>query len=266
MESNMKYFLLLVLLVGQIAWPQIKTGTVMYADFSQDEITISADSRMNIPETGGHDDTECKISAFGDKFAFAMAGAVKSSGESGWNGHTIARKIWQSESTKTDAAKLVISVSDRWVTAMEDVYRAPEVIRKLRKHMPDSGTIANGIFIATDTSGNLIVRAMNIWLDLPLFDLTGFVHLLHSGDFLSVGHSLGAGLDEVVDEFQEQSSARAKEYIEWFRTQLASMTPSQRRATVATKFIELSTLLHPRNSEMGFPIDVLQLRKTTGIH
>jgi hypothetical protein len=195
-----------------------------------------------------------------------MAGAAKAGGEGGWNGHATARQIWRSESTKTDAAQLVLSVSDKWVTAMEDTYRPPKVIKQLRKHLPDRGTIANGVFAATDNSGNLIVRAMNIWLELPLFDLTGSAHLLHSGDYLSGGHSLGGGLDEVIDEFQAQSSTRAREYIEWFHTQLSSMSPSQRRATFAAKFIELSILLHPRNSEIGFPIDVLQLRRTTGIH
>src|ERR1039457_2453588 len=50
----------LLLLPVSIAWPQIKTGTVIYADLAKDEFTVAADSRM-IFSAGGHDDTECKI-------------------------------------------------------------------------------------------------------------------------------------------------------------------------------------------------------------
>ena len=261
----MKYFLTLLVLSGKMAWPQVETGSVLYVDFSQDEVTIAADSRMTVPTTGGHDDTECKISAFGDKFVFAMAGAVKFSGDNGWDAHVIARRIWQSEIAENDAAKLVISVSDKWVAEMENIYRKPDVIRQLRKHVSDSGVIANATFAASDKSGNLIARAVNIWFDLPLFDSKGTISVSHEGEYLAVGKSIGAGLDEIIDEFQERSSTRAREYIQWFAPQLSGMSPSQRHAAIASKFIELSILLHPRNAELGFPIDILQLVRTTGV-
>ena len=55
------------------ATAQVKTGTVLYVDLSKDEFIVAADSRW-IFLGGNHDDTECKIQAFGNQFVFSMAG------------------------------------------------------------------------------------------------------------------------------------------------------------------------------------------------
>src|SRR5258708_19739793 len=62
-----------VLLLSPIsaATAQVKTGTVLYVDLSKDEFIVAADSRW-IFLGGNHDDTECKIQAFGNQFVFSM--------------------------------------------------------------------------------------------------------------------------------------------------------------------------------------------------
>jgi len=55
------------------ATAQVKTRTVLYVDLSKDEFKVAGD-RRSIFLGGNHDDTECKILAFGNQFVFSMAG------------------------------------------------------------------------------------------------------------------------------------------------------------------------------------------------
>src|SRR6266852_284041 len=85
-----------LLFLAPIAWSQLKTGTVIYVDLAKNEFTFAADSRLTMTN-GGHDDTECKILAFGNQFALAMSGVVK---VANWDAHAVARRIWTEESAK----------------------------------------------------------------------------------------------------------------------------------------------------------------------
>jgi hypothetical protein len=76
---------------------------------------------------------------------------------------------------------------------------------------------------------------------------------------------LWTGLLEIAQEFGDQKSERAKNYMTWFSDQISEQTAPKQRAMTAAKLVELSILLHPKNAELGFPIDVLQLNKTTGV-
>ena len=72
------------------------------------------------------------------------------------------------------------------------------------------------------------------------------------------------GLSEIVDEFISKKTDRSKAFRAWYATRISAMTQSEQRAEIASKYIELSVLLHPKNVELGFPIDVLQLRPVKG--
>jgi hypothetical protein len=261
-EFKVKRFIVaLLLLPVYVAWPQIEAGSVVYVDFAKDEVTIAADSRMNL-SSGGHDDTECKISAFGDQFVFAMAGVVR--GEK-WNAHAVARQLWEAESKlEADPVKLVPAVADKWATRMEEIYRQqPNTISTIRKLGTEA--LANGIFAATNNGGNLVVHVTNIDFDLRLFDSKNLVRLWHDGRNIPPGTSASGGLDEILGEFLAQSSTRAKDYWKGFIPQISNMTKSQQRASISSKLIELSIRLHPQNDQLGFPVDVLQLRPKTGV-
>lgn len=261
------FLLALLVLCWQTAWPQVKAGTVIFVDFAKDEITVASDSRTILPEIEGHDDTECKISAFGDKFIFALAGMAKKNDPGGWNGHLIARKIWESESaSKTDAAELVLSVSEKWTIAMDEIYGNPEIVRTKRHYQPDNAIFANSFFAATDKTGKLVVRGVDISFDLPLFDSTGKIRLIHTPNAVREGGSGSAGHDEIIGEFMSQSTPRAAEFMRWWVPQISTFSRSAKRAAVASKLIELSILLHAHQEELGFPIDVVQLRPRAGVH
>lgn len=262
--AKMKLLPFLVLLISQFAWAQFKSGTVVYVDFAQDELTVAADSRMNIA-SGGHDDSECKISAFGSKFLFSMAGAARI-GQ--WNAHSAAREVWKRESkSKSDDATLLPRTVNGWIEVAKPIYATPDLIAEIRKHMSsgDDPVVATAFFAAVDKSGRLKASAVNINFDLPLFDSTGEVKLISNANGIPADSSFSMGHDDVVIEFRHDTTQRAKEYMNWFRRRIAALPPHRQRAELASKYIELSILLHPKNNELAFPIDVLQLR-ADGLH
>jgi hypothetical protein len=155
-EAKMKLLIFLAISLNQLAWSQLQTGTVIYINFAQGEVTISADSRMNIV-AGGHDDTECKISAFGSKFVFSMAGAARIDQ---WNAHSVAREIWERESKIHFDATLLARTVKGWIEAVEPIYGIH--VAEIRKHMNsgDAPVIATAFFAAADKAGTIKVQAV----------------------------------------------------------------------------------------------------------
>jgi hypothetical protein len=101
---------------------------------------------------------------------------------------------------------------------------------------------------------------VDIEFDSALFDSTSQIRITDRSGTVPEGFSGGTGYAEVVLEFMNRTSPRAKDYMNWFMTRIAKMPPSKQTAELASKFIELSILLHPKNSELAFPVDVVQLK------
>jgi hypothetical protein len=244
---------------------QVKTGTVVYIDLSKDEFTVAADSR-SIFLDGSHDDTECKILAFGNQFVFSMAGIVENQH---WDAHLVARSVWQTESLKEfDPVKLVRIVGEKWATEMEANYGEVTVInniRQMRAKDSETGVLATAVFLATNDLGEMIAYAVEIGYDPTVFTSENLVRVHHDGFVLNAPITISGGRDEIVREFNSQSSERARKYFGWFNPTITNLPTSQRHALVASKLIELSILLHPQANELGFPIDVLQLRPKSGV-
>ncbi len=262
---------LIVLLATPFLWAQAETGTVTYIEWwKTDLLTFAADSRSVRRELGDNADERCKISAFGSQFVFMAGGftAVGVNADSGWDAHAIARQVWQTEHKSiTDASKLVSAVADKWTVRMEELYRKPGVVEDERKNLPEGAdpVLIGAFFAATDPTGGMAVKSVEIFYDLKLLDSTGKVKLLPKQDVLHEDHWNVDGDKAVVLEFKNATSARAAEYMRWFAPQLSKVPVNEQRAAYASKFIELSILLHPRNFELGFPIDVLQLHRKTGV-
>jgi len=270
----MKQIILLFLLYGKMAWPQVESGTVIFVHFSQNDVTMSADSRTNL-STGEHNDNECKLSAFGDKFVFSMAGVVKQTAkenaQGSWGGHAIARRIWESESKiETDAEKLVSAVSAKWVTEMEKIYKDPKFMRGHVREAPGVEVLANAFFAATDKIG-ISAKAVNIGFDLPLFNRTGWsVRFVNDiPESIPQNSWRAGGHGEIITEFMAPPpiSQRAVPFAKEFRTVNPILGPRSREqtASMAMKLIELSVELHPQRDELGLPVDVLQLQRGTGV-
>jgi hypothetical protein len=260
MEPKMKLSVLFIVLLAELAWPQVEAGTVLYSNISQNELTVAADSRT-VFDIGKYEDTECKISAFGSQFVFAMAGIARRDSENviQWDAHSVARGIWKREAKIDPADNLVTRVADDWVVEMAKLYSDPWVAQVVSKRNAD-GTFANALFAATGKSGKLTVEAIDIGFDRPLFNLTHEIRVTHDSVVMREGDSVFGGYDRTANEFARESTQRARDYMNWFKTRISGMGRSTQRAELASKFVELSILLDADNSELGFPVDVLQLR------
>jgi hypothetical protein len=261
----MKSVIAMIALWGGMAWPQLQAGSVIFLDFEKEGITLSSDSKTVSVET--HEvRSECKISAFGDKFAFQIAGLIKDASPNGWDVRLIARKIWKSESLhESDAAKLVQTVSDKWIAETRNIYSDPEYIRHKRHSHPESPVIANVVFAATDDNGHLALRAINVIFDVRTFDSTGTVRPAYLAKDVSSGEWLSAGSNDIIMEFMPRISQRAKEYMSRWDARTAKLGTSARQAALAREMIELSIRLHPHPDDIGPPVEVLQIIPKTGV-
>jgi hypothetical protein len=260
MEMKMK-LLMVLLILAQCASAQIESGSVVVVDRQQGKLTVAADSRLTT-DTGKYQDTECKIFAFGPKFIFTMAGVISIASVK-WTAPSSAREIWERESNIPSNIPLLQRVANKWIEGAEKAYRAPGVVPDVRKHT--TGVIVNAFFAEIDQSGKLQTDAVDIDFDRKLFDATGKVHISHDSEALRENSTLVGGLGEIVDEFNQQTSLRAKSYMPWFKAHIADLPLDKQHAELASKFVELSILLHPRRKELGFPIDVLQFQEGTGV-
>lgn len=181
----MKCILSFVMIMCHIAWPQIRSGTVVYYDFAQDEITFSADSRSVELGGGSQVDTHCKISAFGDRFVFMATGFTTDINRVHgvvWSAHVQARAAWvRAAAFNNDVSSLVARVSTEWAAAVESHFANPDLIKALRARLAqaEEPIIVGGLFAATDVSGRLTLTSVEVLVDLPFFDSTGQVRLRH---------------------------------------------------------------------------------------
>lgn len=239
---------------------QVQSGTVLYADLSQNQLVIAADSRTT--STGGdHIDTECKIHAFGNRFVFAMAGVVKSLNQ--WDAQDVAREAWKRESQLTSDPETLLSwVPDDWITEMEKLYGDGEWIPASQKLLGGNPVLANAIFATVDKLGQVKVRVVDIWYTV---DFTRRIFMQHRSYFAPDGATLFGGHAEVITEFLTGASPRAVDYMKWFKARISTEDYNTQRAESASKFIELSILLNPHNETLAFPIDVVRLTGAEGV-
>jgi len=262
----------LTILLTPFAWPQIGTGTVLLIYFSKDEVTVAADSRVTASD-GTHGDDECKISTFGSKFAFTMAGVAhrnKGSTNQAWNAHAIARRAWEANAPKhlDDAIGLAVAAEQSWTKEMKSVYSDPVIIKLVRSKMKvgDDPVLATAVFIATDNKGTLVVHTASLVFDISLYDSSGKIAVVDEPAVnLPENSHMSGGHDEIITEFLDQTTVRAREYMPWFKSRIASLPRAEQTAELVSKMVELSILLHPDNGELGFPIDIIQMRRRDGL-
>jgi hypothetical protein len=262
---------LLVVAGTPIAWPQVRSGTVIYLHVGKDEVTVAADSRTSAfdpsGQPAGHNDSECKISMFGSQFVFVHAGIVGGDAKK-WSPHSVALQAWKEQTLSQGTAEaLVHGVAESWVARMEELLNDQNIIniQRRRMRMGSDPVLVTALFAGTDSSGGMAVRAAEITFDLKLFDSANVIRLMHDGFDPSEGHNVSGGHSEIVDEFVAKSSARAAEYMAWFDQRISALPTSDQQAELASKYIELSILLNEHRDELGFPVDVVQLRRKSGV-
>jgi hypothetical protein len=211
-----------------LGWAQVQSGTVLFGDFSQNQLVIAADSRST-GAGGDHFDTECKIHAFGNRFVFAMAGVVKSLNQ--WDAQDVARQAWKRQSQLTsDPETLISRVPDDWIAKMEKLYDDRDAISQSQRLISGTPVLANAIFATVDKLGKVKVRVVNIWYG---FDFTGKILINHNSYFAPDGATLLGGHTEVIIEFLRGSSPMAVDYMKWFKARISTEDSNMQRADLA---------------------------------
>ncbi len=257
----MKLSALFIVLLAQSAWPQVETGSVLFFERQQNELTVATDSRVTGMTSGRHEDAQCKISAFGPQFVFSSVG-IASKGENGkviWDAFDMARRIWRSEAKTGSTNTLVARVADKWTIRMVKALAEPSTIQAVRKRTLD-GALASAVFANTAKSDPLVVEEVEIGFDVPLFDSTHKVRITHSSKIVLDGSYGFGGHGEIAVEFLYRTSERGKDFYNRFTAENSSKDSSTQRAILARELVELSVQLHPNRIELGLPADVLQLK------
>lgn len=266
---NRTMFLFFLVTVCSYALPQVSTGSVVFIDFSNDEITVAADSRTNDEMAGVHFDNECKISVLGNRFVFAVTGFAQRADylPSGslkpvWSAQAEARTAFEGAFTiHSNVDELTSDTAKKWTQAVEkDIENSRSIFPGIRRQLDQRGIVTSGFFATTDQTHRFSARSANIIVDVAKYDATGEIKLNAESDEIMRPNSWGySGFYEIMREFSSESTPRAQEYMKWFRSQIENLSPSERRAAIASKMIELSILLHPQRELLGFPVDVVQL-------
>jgi len=270
----MKYFFF-VLVFCSTAWPQTKTGSVAVYFSSQNQIAMAADSRAVFNDKRGHDDTDCKIRAFGSEFFVVITGFAshgKDAFAPSWSGYKDARNAWLTATHLKgglSARRLVDTVAEEWATAMEteNHLKTPAAIDAIRLTEFGGGSVVvSAFFGATDKDGELVAATTDISVDLPLFDKRHEVKLSHVTKDVPLGNMGVLGFPEIVTEFHFQTTDRARKLMSRYLRKISRLTPEAQNAAQAAKLVELSIELHPRKEFLAKPVDELQLVRGKGIN
>jgi hypothetical protein len=258
----MKWFVVFALFC-EMAWPQTETGTVVVFIVSQNGITVAADSRIVDALTRKHDDTGCKIRAFGNEFFFAAAGTaghIQDAAGSGWSSYADAKHAWQHAqklAMVSSAQRMTDDVAKEWAESMKEHLNKYERIKPMRDLM-HGNNLGSALFGGTNAAGELGVTRADLTINLALFDSRQIVQLSSDTVELPDLHDGGTlGLGEIAAQNMRTTYAAIK--------QRHDLSPSAQDAEIARKLVELSIDLHPRREMLGRPVDELRLSKGAGI-
>jgi hypothetical protein len=198
-------------------------GTVIYYDFTQDEVVVAADSRGTNMKNGSYFDTQCKISTFNNQSVFAAAGTghVDIRRNNGdilvWDAQDLARRSFAKARATTDGNTLLAAkywAGDAYRIFQSALDDAPTDFMKAIPN-PSFGGIVDAVFAGVDST------------KLSVFDIT--VDALPK---VGGGHAIVVriraipqvsvttiGQTAVIQEFEAENTDRARaERGKWERS------------------------------------------------
>ena len=199
---------------------QVKSGTVIFGQFTSTDIVLAADSGFIAVGGNGivtHGAGQCKIGAFNGKILFAIAGVLNFNGRNG-------QKIWNLlDQARGAAAGTEISsladlrdLADRWVERVHPLVE--EAIRanpQLKDYTSNGSVVSVALFSSRDIGGNIISYITFIELipgaskepftSVKTFSPAQISERAHFAVPIAVGHG-----SEIWQELETGASRRAK--------------------------------------------------------
>lgn len=208
-----------------------RTGSVVVYFISQDEITVAADSRITNTLSGAHEDTYCKIRAFGDHFVVAVAGITQGDR---WSSPDIAKHVWKAEQNgRLTPEEFANEVANGWLSRVQAHLQNQREISQARREL-EGGVVTYALFGATDSVGRLAAARATIAVDLALFDSKHIVHLIPKLEPLQLGSGGTLGLGEIANEYYKRTTSRADQYMKSYLATIASQPAGVHDASLAS--------------------------------
>jgi hypothetical protein len=140
------------------------SGTIIYIQWSQNEIVLASDSR--VATTDSYSDTACKISTLGGKVVFGGSGkqGLLGSGGHDWSGLAIANREFMRLTQKGAPDQLTMKLAEAWGEAVKVELQksGPLLFVGLEK---DNPSISAGLFAEFEKAGDLSIVVEDIILD-----------------------------------------------------------------------------------------------------
>jgi hypothetical protein len=264
MKRTLVAFLLCACPLSAIA-QQDSSGSIGIASWSDDEITIAADSRQT---TGNrYSDTSCKISAFGNKLVFVATGRSKIGIDPTWDGYAASGVQYCRLASKGTTNRLAYALATMWG---EDVKKEFERYGTLAIAGLDDQHVMTGFFADFERDGTLLMVVEEVTYEiLP----QGIVIKAHSTIYpTSPGHISYLGHPAVVIEEQAGKTLQA---IAWQDAIHARKRVAKDPvAEEAISLVELTIANLPKDkvdangipfSVVGKPVAALRLTRSNGV-
>jgi hypothetical protein len=242
------------------ATAQIEHGSVGVVYFTKYEISVAADSRGTVKDNSiPPDDTVCKIAALGGNVIFVLTGVTRypRTGSQFLDNAGEARIAYGNVVSRFGTSVgHVDSIADEWKRSMVEKLNVIAQFHPadFANAVTPAGRIADVMIGGTDASGGLVLYGISITTTLPVTVESRAVGWSGQIDCHLHHGFCGIGSSEIVTEFADQTSKRAKrEAAEW-RRRGKRQYPGGVGMAKTRRMVEL-TIAHHVGNDVGGPID-----------
>jgi len=237
---------------------QIRSGTVVFAMFTKNDLILAVDSRANVDLGGGRSknrDDQCKLSASNGKVIFAVAGLSQMDGPGGFDFVDTARMVASGVEVKSrsDLERL----ADSWALRTRATFKRISHDREWAT-VPGLGKpLVVGIFASRDSNGNIMISETNVThvANSEPFTSAKTEDWGYGGNQYAARYIAGYGRD-AISELYAGKTERAKANSVLAKRLKSTVTVSDMERTTI-EFCQLVARWYP--NEVGGPIDQVHL-------
>jgi hypothetical protein len=234
----------------------LTSGTIIVVAQTKDRIIVAADSRTGTTDgvaIESIDDSACKIAAFRSHAVFAASGVLGAPAKQ-WTATSLAAEVLKNSSLSPLTSNEGGAILDGWAKSM--VHR---LFDSPRDQLHSIALANNGLVTTGILAG--IEKNKSAWLRAGVISLATTGGLSYEGFSLSSNDPPTAyhflGKSQVAMEFNGDSSGRAiEERRAWSRK---NMTGQLFDRFKTYRLVELTIMYHPNKTDVGGPVDEIEL-------
>jgi hypothetical protein len=231
-------------------------GTVTVVDVEPDQVIVSSDSRATMPT--GYRDDDCKISEIGGELLFSGAGYrnISSAKPAGtWDAHDVAVKSFGiAKAMRT--ADTVNATAREWEKETKAFFAGPQGDLK---DLMNSGVtkIFDALFVGRTADKRMIAVHDQVKIDPagPSIAITS--------ELLAPPHVVAVGVEDVANEFINQSSQRAMDEMQKWQPTVSAKEATEQQMLFTQQVVKWTIQYGPDN--VGGPVDTATIDEY-GIH